>query len=206
MRQNRSVVSCALIGMLFLGGCASTRQPIRYLSIYGLNSTPTVNAFDVCDSAGCRSITGQQFTSGEWQRIAAIFEPASDNAAIERDRINIAIGVFETIIGHKNGTIGDAPRNKRHLGTGKQLDCIAESANVTVALLLFKDEGLLQYHDVGYPKLRGFIRFQLPHSTASIIEIATGETYAVDSWFYQGGEPAVTVPLKEWKAGFTPED
>lgn len=195
-----------LLGMLFLGGCASTRQPIKYLSAYGLNSTPTVNAFDVCDSAGGRSITGQQFTPEEWQRIAAIFEPASENAAIERDRINTAIGVFETIIGHKNGTIGDAPRNKRHLGTGKQLDCIAESANVTVALLLLKDEGLLHYHDIGHPRLRGFTRFQLPHSTASIIEIATGEPYAVDSWFYAGGEPAVTVPLKEWKAGFTPED
>lgn len=185
-------------------GCASVRQPGSYISNLGLNGKPTVDAFDVCDSAGCRSITGLSYTSREWQSIAAIFEPKPANAQEERNRINIAIGAMETIIGGKNATLGDAPKNKRHLGTGKQIDCIAEAANTTVALLLLKQEGLLRFHDVGFPKHRGFTRLKLPHNTASVIELETGDAYVIDSWFFAGGEPSISVPVSEWKAGYDP--
>lgn len=180
------------------------RQPNTYISNLGLNSKPTINEFDVCDSAGCRSVTGLRYTSDEWDSIATIFAPTPTSAAEERERINIAVGAMETIIGSKNGTLGDAPKNKRHLGTGKQIDCIAEAANTTVALLLLKKEGLLRYHFVDFPKHRGFTRLRLPHNAASITDFKTGETYVIDSWFFAGGEPAISVPVDIWKAGYDP--
>lgn len=194
----------ALLLSFFFSGCASISQPNNYIAGLGLNSRPTIEDFDVCDSAGCRSITGLSYSDDEWQSIAAIFEPIPKDAAEERDRINIAIGAMETIIGHKNGTLGDAPRNKRHLGTGKQIDCIAEAANTTVALLLLEQNGLLRYHRTGYPKHRGFTRLRFPHNTASVVELASGDQYAIDSWFFAGGEPAISVPVREWKAGYSP--
>lgn len=193
-----------LAAALYFAGCATMRQPGTYISNLGLNHNPTTENFDVCDSAGCRSITGLSYTDEEWQSIAAIFEPEPQDATVERERINIAIGAMETIIASKNGTLGDAPKNKRHLGTGKQIDCIAEAANTTVALLLLEKNGLLRFHQTGYPKHRGFTRLRLPHNTASVIELASGEPYVIDSWFFAGGEPAICVPVSEWKAGYDP--
>lgn len=200
------LVACTALFLVvaFFAGCATMRRPNTYISSLGLNNQPKVSDFDVCDSAGCRSITGLSYSPEEWQSIASIFKTKPENAKAERERINIAIGAMETIIGSKNGTLGDAPKNQRHLGTGKQIDCIAEAANTTVALLLLHQGGLLRFHDVGYPKHRGFTRLRLPHNTASVIEKQTGEKYVIDSWFFAGGEASVSVPVSEWKAGYDP--
>jgi hypothetical protein len=201
----RRVVAVGLLGItLVLAGCASVRAPNTYLANLGLNSRPTVDDFDACDGAGCRSISGLGYTETEWRDIAAVFEPLPNSPPEERARIELAIGAMETIIGKKNGTLGDAPKNKRRLGTGKQLDCIAEAANTTVALLLLEQEGLLRYHDVGHPQHRGFAQFRFPHNAASLVERRSGEHYAVDSWFFAGGEAAVCVPLDRWRSGYDP--
>ncbi|PXA03090.1 hypothetical protein DDZ13_13550 [Coraliomargarita sinensis] len=193
-----------LFAVLLFSACASVRQPSSYIANLGLNSRPIIGEFDVCDSAGCRSITGLSYTPQEWQTIAALFEPKPESPAEERERINIAIGAMETMIGAKNDTLGDAPKNKRHLGTGKQIDCIAEAANTTVALLLLQQDGLLRYHTVGFPKHRGFTRLRFPHNTASVTERKSGDKYVIDSWFFAGGEPSISVPVSEWKAGYDP--
>jgi len=204
-RKSRFALNlCAGLTALIFSGCASIRQPTNYLSNLGLNTRPTIEGFDVCDGAGCRSISSLDYSKEEWMQIRAIFEPRPENSAAERERINVAIGAMETIIGLKNGTLGDAPRNRRQLGTGKQIDCIAEAANTTVALMLLKQEGLLHFHRVGYPQHRGFARLRLPHNSASVVEESTGATYVIDSWFFEGGAPAVSIPANEWKSGFSP--
>ncbi len=201
-------ITCALAPLslaLLLIGCESTRRPALYLSHFNLK-TPQVADFEVCASAGCRNLSQLAYTPAEWQSIRSVFEPTPTTAADERERIKIAVAAMEQIIGTKNNTSGDARRNKRSEGTGSQLDCIAEAANTTVALMLFDREGLLKFHRVGYPQHRGFFRGRLPHNTASIYENASGAHYAVDSWFFKNGEPPVCVPVSEWKAGYDPED
>ncbi|MGZ0655996.1 hypothetical protein ACWPKO_09825 [Coraliomargarita sp. W4R53] len=190
---------------LLFTGCETARRPSTYLSHFDLKQ-PQVNDFEICSSAGCRNTSELGYTTNEWQSILAIFQPTPTTAAEERERIKIAVAAMEQINGLKNGTSGDAPRNRRSEGTGAQLDCIAEAANSTVALMLFDQEGLLKYHSVGYPQHRGFFRLRLPHNTASIYEKSTGAHYTVDSWFYKNGEPPVCVPVNEWKAGYDPED
>ncbi|WP_308983520.1 hypothetical protein [Thalassobacterium sedimentorum] len=186
-------------------GCESARRPSTYLAHFDLKH-PQVEDFELCASAGCRQLSQLGYTQPEWQSICALFTPPPMNAQDERERIKIAIALTEQINGPKNGTAGDAPRNQRALGTGSQLDCIAEAANTTVTLMLLQEEGLLKFHSTGYPQHRGFFRLRLPHNTASIYENNTGDHYAVDSWFYKNGAPPVCVPVSEWKAGYTPED
>ena len=190
---------------LLIAGCGTARRPSTYLAHFDLKQ-PQVKDFEVCASAGCREISQLDYSTPEWQSIRSIFEPAPITAADERERIKIAIAAMEQIVGTKNGTAGDAPRNRRSLGTGAQLDCIAEAANTTVGLMLLEEEGLLKFHQVGYPQHRGFLRFHLPHNAASIYEQSTGAHYAIDSWFYKNAEPPICVPVNEWKAGYDPED
>jgi hypothetical protein len=190
--------------MSLIVGCASWQSPSLYLSHWDLKQ-PEVSDFDLCASSGCEEISNLGYTEEEWDSIRAIFEPTPKNAAEERARILTAVGAMEQINGEKNGTAGDAPRNRRHLGTGAQLDCIAEAANTTVALLLLKKEGLLRFHTVGYPQHRGFFQIRLPHNAASIYETGTENHFVVDSWFYKNGEPPISVPVSQWRGGYDPD-
>ncbi len=203
MRLLLAIFVTSIVHLLI--GCGSSRQPQLYLSYFDMKQ-PQVGDFEVCASSGCRTLSQLAYTAYQWGEISAIFEPAPTSPADERERIKIAVAKIEQIVGSKNGTSGDAARNQRPKGVGKQLDCIAEAANTTVALLLFEKENLLRYHTVGHPQHRGLLHGRLPHNTASIYENATFNHYAVDSWFFKNGEPPICVPVNKWKAGYDPED
>ncbi len=203
MRQISAIFVSSIV--LLLMGCESSRHPQLYLSYFDMKQ-PQVGDFEVCASSGCRKLSQLAYTAYEWETICNVFESASTSPADERERIKIAVATMEQMVGSKNGTSGDAARNHRPKGDGKQLDCIAEAANTTVALLLFEKENLLRYHAVGHPQHRGLLHGRLPHNTASIYENATGDHYTVDSWFFKNGEPPVCVPVNEWKAGYDPKD
>jgi hypothetical protein len=203
MRLLLAIFVTSIVHLLI--GCGSSRQPQLYLSYFDMKQ-PQVGDFEVCASSGCRTLSQLAYTAYQWGEISAIFEPAPTSPADERERIKIAVAKIEQIVGSKNGTSGDAARNQRPKGVGKQLDCIAEAANTTVALLLFEKENLLRYHTVGHPQHRGLLHGRLPHNTASIYENATLDHYAVDSWFFKNGEPPICVPVNKWKAGYDPED
>ncbi|MEN8661681.1 MAG: hypothetical protein ACN4GF_12140 [Lentimonas sp.] len=188
---------------LFVSGCSTTPNPRLYLSHFSLQE-PTVGDFEVCASAGCRKLSRLSYSDEEWRSIINIFTPAPTTPADERDRLMIAIGAMETFIGAKNGTSADNMKNDRRVVTGPQLDCIAEAANTTVALILLDKAGLIRHHRVGDPQHRGFFRGNLPHNTASLYDNETGEHYALDSWFYANGVPPVCVPVSQWKAGYDP--
>ena len=195
-----------LISIVFAAGCSTTtRDPRLYLGHFDLLKEPTIRDFETCSSAGCRKRTRLSYSKPEWQSIRAIFEPAPENAAEERKRLLVAVAAMETLIGEKNGTSGDNAANQRNGSKEPQLDCIAEAANTTVALLLLKQDGLIRYHRVSYPQHRGFARLQYPHNTAAVIENKNGAHYVIDSWFFANGEQPICVSVAKWKAGYRPE-
>lgn len=187
---------------LLFASC-SIRTPLTYLGHYQIQD-PRVDGFTVCKSYGCHKTSWLSYTPEEWRDICSIFEPAPVNASQERERIRMAIGRMEQIIGAKNDTGRDNARNKMFGARGNQLDCIAEAANTTVSLLLLEKEDLLRFHKTGNPQHRGLIQLKFPHNTASIIELANGDHYAVDSWFHAGGEMPEIVRVDVWKAGYDP--
>jgi hypothetical protein len=186
-----------------LAGCSTTRDPQLYLSHFELKQ-PEIGDFETCASAGCRKLSRLAYSESEWQSLHTIFEPAPKNAAEERERLLVAVAAMEAIIGAKNGTAGDNPKNQRLGSQSPQLDCIAEAANTTVALLLLQKEGLIRHHRVGYPQHRGFARLRLPHNTAAVFENESGKHFAIDSWFFANGVKPVCVSVAEWKAGYSP--
>lgn len=198
--------SLPLLSVLaLLAGCGTTRDPAHYLKHYRC-AEPTVEEFTVCRKSGCRELSTLGYTAAEWQSIVEIFSPAPQSAEEERQRLQIAIAAMEQIIGQKNGTHVDRPRNRREGDNlGYQLDCISEATNTTVGLTLLQNNSLLHYHTVGYPQHRGFIQGRLPHNTAIVLENETEHAYVIDSWFHANGALPEVVPLKEWKAGYSPE-
>lgn len=170
--------------------------------------TPKLEAFEICTGGGCADIKQVAVTGDEWKVIAGIFEdtsPAKD-AVLERKHIAEAIGALEKIVGAKTGTSTDRAGtfdNSRYPG---QLDCNDEAINSTTYMRLMYQHGLIKLHVVEDMRTRSYFLFGWPHSTAVIHELATGERYAVDSWFYDNGYPATIVPFASWKSGYFPAD
>ena len=73
-------------------------------------------------------------------------------------------------------------------------------------MCLLASNGLMLLHAIEDTRTRNFFFTGWPHSTAVIHEIATGERFAVDSWFYGNGHAAAIVPFAQLKLGCKPED
>jgi hypothetical protein len=67
-------------------------------------------------------------------------------------------------------------------------------------------DGLIRFHHVRLPANRFVVAAWGPSNTATIKEIASQETYAVESYFRSNGQPADVLPLAVWTSGWVPED
>ncbi len=174
------------------------------------HEVPTLEGLDVCFGGGCAEIRRVSISSLEWAQVVAIFAKKvgdnTDKADFERKEISYAVGELETIVGLKIGTSGDRAGTFNNSKYPGQLDCNDEAINTTTYIHLMQNYGLIQLHEAEGTRIRNFFFNGWPHTTAVIHEKASGEQFAVDSWFYDNGVPATIVPLKLWKSGFIPED
>jgi hypothetical protein len=170
------------------------------------HQTPSLNALEVCQGGGCAESDLVSISVVEWENVTKFFKIKANNAAEERRQIGEAIGVFEKIVGEKNGTATDLAGTFDNGETPGQMDCNDEAINTTSYLRLLQSKGLMQFHEVKDMRTRNFFFTGWPHSTASIRDTETGEIYAVDSWFYDNGHAATIVPLATWKANYKPAD
>lgn len=185
---------------LLLAGCAS-RVPLGELAA----THPTLAELPVCHGHGCKIRTVVSLDETQWGAVTAIFEPLPESPADERERIARAIGELERLVGAKAGTAHDSGQNQL-IGASGQLDCVDETANTQTYLRLLQNAGLLRWHAVASPASRGWPEDTWVHNTAVVAMRDTGTRYAVDSWFFDNGEPAVVVPLQDWLDGWEPGD
>ena len=164
---------------------------------------PDPTQFTVCYNNGCASLARLKLSAEQWQSIRALFAPPADTAAGEREQIRTAIALFETIVGPMTGTSGDKGGTFAGFGESGQMDCIDESTNTTIYLLMLKKYGLLRWHNVADRATRWSL-FSWPHTTAVIEERANKQEWAVDSWFLDNGEPPFVLPLETWREGWKP--
>ena len=173
------------------------------------HETPNLGAFEVCSGGGCADIQRVALTLDEWQKVVAIFATTKDTqigAAQERKQIADAIGVMEKIVGAQTNTATDRAGTFDNADFPGQLDCNDEAINTTTYMRLMRQKGLIKLHEIEDMRTRNFFFTGWPHSTAVIHEIASGQRYAVDSWFYDNAMPATIVPFEVWKSGYIPAD
>jgi len=169
---------------------------------------PTPQLFSVCYQHTCTKVAHLTLDATRWNPVREAFLPPAASAAEERERIRQAIAYLEVEIGQRIGTLRDVGGSfEGFMESGNQLDCVDESTNSTTYLRMMARDGLLRYHSVGSRAARarsGAFIIGWPHFTAVIVEIASGEKWAVDSWFGNNGEPPEVVPLSLWKTGWKP--
>ena len=200
MRPGRGWIIPAVLGL-----AACTTSPSETL-LARHGDRNTVAAFTICHGFGCLRDTVVSLSGDEWGQVRSVFSGEPRDAAEERQRIRAAVAKFENLVGPKTETENDDPGAAIvALDTRGQMDCIDEAYNTSTYLGLLAQEGLLRFHIVGRPALRGRLINGWPHNTATVIETASGDGFAVDSWFHRNGQPPELVPLDIWLAGWSPE-
>jgi len=193
---------------LALTGCANELYPSLYYYMKEKKLPPvTEENFPHCEGYGCPIYKNVMLNKRDWKIIEKAYGKKARNAAEEREKAAQAIGAFERVVGPITGTDVDVAGTFGKTGKG-QLDCVDESTNTTIYLMLLKQKGLLNFHEIEQPQVRWPIisgRGWM-HQTAAVTEKKTGSQYAIDSWFDDNGAAARVIPLEDWRNGWHPEE
>lgn len=197
--------SAAVAGLLFAAAVSGCVTDGKGFSSYASNlvaekvdTAPHPGAFHYCHSHGCEdrsllSLRAEQWRDATWRLIP---EPAS--AAEERERIAWAAADFEAIVAAETGTESDVGGSFAGFGRTGQLDCVDESLNMTMFLRLLEGQGLLRFHRPSRPITKGTLIDGWPHYSATMVEVASGQHYTLDSWYFDNAEPALVLRRETW--------
>jgi len=158
----------------------------------------------ICYNYDCAVTAKVTWQVNELRAARRLLLRATD-AVEEREAISLVIGLFEVAAGQQTPIWADRGRNLNDDGVEGRMDCIDESANTTAYLRVLEGRGWLKYHNVLEPMKRAPLLVN-DHWAARIMEKKTGREFAVDSWFFDNGQPAFVVPLDEWLAGAEPNE
>lgn len=193
--------------LLFIGVFFAPYAHADITDIYRIyHQPPQRHQFSICQGGGCAILKTSEISEDEWKQVEALFAPMPETETQERQLIAQAIGLIEGLVGEKIGTTLDKAGTFNNADYPGQQDCNDESINTTTYLRLLKQGGLMRMHEVEDMRTRHFFFSGWPHTTAVIHALSDQHRFAVDSWFYDNGEPATIVPFEQWKAGYVPED
>jgi hypothetical protein len=147
----------------------------------------------------------------------------SEDAAQERSALSFVLGRLYAWVGRRTPIHNDKGGNLPDGEADGRMDCIDHSTTTTRLLRMLEARGWLRFHRVLDPVRRSrFILYQ--HFSAAVEQIdpaassappagdmiKVGEhgraaRFAVDSWFFDNGTPAVVIPLEDWLSGDSPD-
>jgi hypothetical protein len=156
----------------------------------------------ICYNYGCAAQAKVTVALDDLARLDQLFEGVED-AVVERSSIQFAIGLMNRIAGKQTPIRNDRGGNYDDDGVEGRMDCIDHSHTTTAYLKLIEARGLLSFHQVLEPVHRAPLLVN-DHWSARILDIESGEQYAVDSWFFDNGEPAAIFPIRDWLKGAEP--
>jgi len=171
-----------------------------FLEKLSLNSSPS-SVLIVCHGFGCAYRNPFVLTPARVAMLRGMLG-AARSAKDERKVLAKAVAWFDREGGRTAGTVGRIARASAVTKSGPtQMDCIDLTANITELLIVLDRNKLLKFHHVGEPVSRGvFVDGKQPHTTAVIVENASGTQWSVDSWTKAYGQSPDIMTITEWKS------
>ncbi|WP_020590712.1 hypothetical protein [Kiloniella laminariae] len=190
--------------ILLLSACAASpnSSPMKIFDRKGI-AAPTIDAFEYCHGYGCQTKVKLSLDEAEKNDLISAFGSA-ETPQEERAGMARAVAYMEQLNGPKTGTDKDVGGTFTGYGQAGQLDCEDEATNTTTTLIFLRDLGLLKHHRLRSQVTRGFFFRGWPHTSAAVIEIASGKSYVIDSWFESSGVAPHVVPYEIWSSGWDP--
>jgi hypothetical protein len=186
-----------------IGDCAAFAGEEAFAGVYAELSLrmPTPSLLVACHGFGCGVHTPVELSAGDRARLTTLLAAGKSSPAAERRALAGAVQWLDRRIGPLAGTTGRVARaGVAESHDAGQMDCIDISGNNTSLFLVLAQLRLLQHHSPELPVSRGFLLDgRLPHTTAVLSEVATGQKWAVDNWTVKYGEMPEVMPLEEWR-------
>jgi hypothetical protein len=190
MRTGRLLLVVALLNSA-AAMAHDTVEPVQVPGVAG-----TVARVQICYNYGCLTHSEAEITAWQLAYLDRLFADVHD-AAGERQVLGRAIGRLYFFAGASTPIWHDHGLNYKDDGVDGKMDCIDHSRNTSEFLQLLKSRGLLRFHEV-HSRLKRTSFLIADHWTARVADLATGEEYAVDSWYFDPGEPAAVMPIADW--------
>jgi hypothetical protein len=154
----------------------------------------------VCHGFGCRYRTEIGLGKADFVRLAQVMSPGRASPAAERKAVAQAVVWFERRIAPEAGTAKAVarPNGKYPNGDPGQFDCVDTSTNMTSLFYVLETLRLFHHHKVSLPVSRHFIIDGMPHITAVLAEVKTGQRWAIDPWTHNNGELPDVLPVESW--------
>lgn len=193
-----------MLSLLFLAGCSSGKG-ISMMPYEQPQSSP--NDFVLCHGFGCSYRQQVKLTSAEWKSVLRPFNKKITNGEQERQAAAEALGLMEKVVTRSSGFIPDRGEAVTFERDQQQMDCIDEAVNTTHYLEFMQEAGVFKYNRVHDPVHRGyFVDMIYPHNAGALEDLATGQVYVMDTYYFDAGHPANVVPLKIWLADWKPDE
>jgi len=160
----------------------------------------------ICYGYGCIAQVQVHFSEAQLRETGRQLAVAVD-AENERKLLAVAIGELYGWAGQQSDIRNDRGGNYADGHAPGKMDCIDHSTSTTRLLRLLEARGYLRWHRVQEPEVRNWALVFPAHWSAVIEEKKDDEAqrFVVDSWFVDNGQPAVILPLAEWKEGEGPD-
>jgi len=160
----------------------------------------------ICYGYGCIAQAQVHFSEAQLRETGRQLAVAVD-AENERKLLAVAIGELYGWAGQQSDIRNDRGGNYADGHAPGKMDCIDHSTSTTRLLRLLEARGYLRWHRVQEPEVRNWALVFPAHWSAVIEEKKDDEAqrFVVDSWFVDNGQPAVILPLVEWKEGAGPD-
>ena len=157
----------------------------------------------VCHGYSCVAQSEIVYSAAQMDEVRRVLLAATDVPG-ERDALAEVVGRLYRWGGEQSEIANDRAGNLADGNGSGRMDCIDHSTSTTRLLQLLEERKWLRWHRVQEPQARYFLGLIANHWSA-VIEASDGGYYVVDSWFVNNGEPAVILPLDEWKKGAGPD-
>lgn len=180
---------------------SSARRRLLSLAVLTLALTAGLTALaeeavNICFNYGCKKQVLVTLTDDDIQTVREhMAQPAS--ASVERARLGQAMALFYKDAARTTPIWRDKGRNHPwDPAVDGVMDCIDHTHNTTQFLLLMQRQELLVHHKVATPLHRW--RYFDDHHASQIVERDSEARFAVDSWFFDFGQPALVQPVAQW--------
>jgi hypothetical protein len=170
---------------------------LRDLSL-GTEASPVLV---ICHGFGCAARNQFVLTPARLGVIRSTLGRAR-SAKDERKALAKVVAWFDRESGKVAGTVNRIAYASASTKSGPaQMDCIDLTANITELLIVLDRNKMLKFHHVGEPVSRGvFVDGKQPHTTAVIVDNATGTQWSVDSWTKAYGQNPDIMTIGDWKS------
>lgn len=185
-----------ILSVILLAGCAKGNG-ISMMPYSSKSDWP--GEFKLCHGFSCSEKSLVTLDEKQWNKVAAVFKKPAKTPEKEREQITKAVAILETELTKDAKLAPDFGEANTFENDQAQMDCIDEAINTTHYLEFLDEAGLLKYHDAAPPIYRGFlVDGQRPHNSGAVKEKASGEIYAIDSYYFDSGKPPAIVPIDVW--------